>query len=46
MVSEKAEMVIVIYSSEKWLFAQKKGVIEHYLEVTGAIKSFFAGLPW
>ena len=42
MVSEKAETVIVTYSSEKWLFAQEEEVIEHYLEVTGAIKSFFA----
>lgn len=34
--------VNVTYSFEKWLFAEGKEMIEHYLEVTGAVKIFFS----
>lgn len=42
MVGGEAGTVNIIYSSEKWLFAKGKAVIEHYLEVTGAVKIFFS----
>lgn len=42
MVGGEAGTVNIIYSSEKWLFAKGKEVIEHYLEVTGTVKIFFS----